>query len=245
MPKFFITSENLFVDQAIITGNDVHHIKSVLRKKPGEKITITSQNNICYQAQIKAITSSEIHLHYLEKLPDTFCLKHQVILAQAIPKHSKMDFILQKTTELGIKEIIPLITQRSFVKSNNLISPTRMQRWQKICQEAAKQCGRNSIPKLHPPIEFSTFCRQKNDNSLPLLFWEKSKNHLKSIIKEQPKKKDTTIILLIGPEGSFSQEEINLALENKFIPVCCLPWILRSETAALYALSIIQYEYNF
>ena len=247
MPKFFIHSKNFTADRVIITGDDVHHLGHVLRKKVGDTLIITRhEDRLNFRTQIEAITPFAVHLRILEQIPVSFHTKHPLILAQGIPKHTKMDFIIQKATELGVEEIIPLTSRYSFVNSKGMISQTRRNRWHKICCEAAKQCGRNNIPKLHSPTEFSILLGRlgKEPNFLRLLLWEKEQhNRLKNVLGQQKKVKK--IIILIGPEGSFSDDEIQLAIETQFIPVSCAPWVLRCETAALYALSIIQYEFNF
>ena len=173
-----------------------------------------------------------------------------------------MDLILQKATELGVEDIIPLASSRSFVNEHRAVSEGRWSRWQKICQEAAKQCGRSTIPNLHFPIEFPALCRMvaEEQNILPLLLWEKEQHrNLKSVLtqykeastdneatgKEASDNEARKVFILVGPEGGFSEEEVNLALQAGFIPISCAPWILRTETAALYALSAVQYELNF
>lgn len=246
MPKFFIHSKNCTGDQAIVTGSDVHHIVHVLRKKVGDKLIVTLEDKKNFSAQIKHISPLQIDLHILEQIPSSFENKHTLILAQGIPKHAKMDLIVQKATELGVEEIIPLVSNHSFINSKGAISQTRWTRWQKIAREAAKQCGRNTLPLLHPPTEFSTLLQKLKEerNLLRLLFWEKEhQNRLKNVLNKQ--KKVEKIIVLIGPEGSFSADEIQSAQKAQFIPVRCAPWVFRCETAAIYALSSIQYEFNF
>lgn len=245
MPKFFIHSNNFTGDQTIITGSDVHHIIHVLRKKVGDNLIITLEDKKNFCAQIENITPLKIDLHILEQIPSSFQNKHTLILAQGIPKHAKMDLIIQKATELGVEEIIPLMSSHSF-NSKGMISQTRWTRWQKIASEAAKQCGRNTLPMLHHPTEFSTLLQNLKEETslLRLLLWEKEhQNRLKNVLNKHKKVKK--IIVLIGPEGSFSADEIQSAKEAQFIPVRCAPWILRCETAAIYALSTIQYEFNF
>jgi len=246
VPKFFIRSNNFTGDQAIITGTDVHHIIHVLRKKVGDKLIITLEDKKNFYAQIKSITPLKIDLHILEQIPSSFQNKHTLILAQGIPKHTKMDLIIQKATELGVEEIIPLTSSHSFINSKGMISQTRWTRWQKIAYEAAKQCGRNTLPMIHDPTGFLTLLQNLKEETsfLGLLLWEKEhQNRLKDVLSKHQKIKK--IIVLIGPEGSFSADEIQSAKEAQFIPVCCAPWILRCETAAIYALSTIQYEFNF
>jgi len=263
MPKFFITSQDLLLDQAqaairgaLIKGRDVHHIRHVLRLKPGDEVTINCDGTIDMRARIDTISATEVRLQVLEQFASPFQNKNSITLVQAIPKHAKMDLILQKATELGVEDIIPLASSRSFVNEHKAVSEGRWSRWQKICQEAAKQCGRSTIPNLHFPIEFPVLCRMASEeqNILPLLLWEKEQHrNLKSVLTQYKKPPDNKapangarkVFILVGPEGGFSEEEVQLALQAGFISISCAPWILRTETAALYALSAVQYELNF
>ncbi|MEW6380065.1 MAG: RsmE family RNA methyltransferase [bacterium] len=261
MPKFFILPKDISSDQAIIRGGDAHHIRRVLRLKANDEITINCQGRDLL-ARIETISPSEVRLRIMEHLPSPFQNKNSLVLVQGIPKHSTMDLILQKSTELGVEEIMPLASSRSFVNEQRTVSEGRWQRWQKICQEAAKQCGRSTVPKLHHPLDLPAVCSQvvKENRILPLLLWEKAQQSpLKSILagrrrvhgreeeedRESGTREGNKIFILVGPEGSFSGDEIQMAIQAGFIPVSCAPWILRAETAALYALSIIQYEFNF
>ncbi|MGA1875433.1 MAG: RsmE family RNA methyltransferase [bacterium] len=248
MPKFFISPENFSGHQAVITGSDVHHIRHVLRKKAGDRIIITRRiDMMSFHAQIEHISPQQIDLKILHACPQHAPLQnlHPVTLIQAIPKHAKMDFIIQKATELGVEKIIPLVSRYSFTNHEGNISPIRWKRWQKICQEAAKQCGRPNIPQLHPPAHISALPDfTVGQDLLRLLLWEEERhNRLKHVLHEQ--KKAHKVQVLVGPEGGFSADEIDLIRQTGFIPVSCGPWILRTETAALYSLSIIQYEFNF
>lgn len=251
MPKFFIPPEDFFSDRAIIRGKDARHIFRVLRLQANDEIVVNCQGRDL-AARIEAVSPSEVRLRIIACLSSSFQNKHPLILIQGIPKHSTMDLILQKATELGVNEIMPLASSRSFVNEQGSVSEGRWQRWQKICQEAAKQCGRSDIPKLYPPANLSTVCLKvaEEKNALLLILWEREqKNHLKSILASWREgrggRAGDKIFILVGPEGSLSGDEIQLAEEAGFIPVSCAPWILRTETAALYALAIIQYEFNF
>ena len=239
------------IEGALITGKDVHHIHRVLRLKPGDEVTVNCDGKIDLRARIDAISSSEVRLQVLEQLSSPFQNKHSITLVQAIPKHAKMDLIIQKATELGVEDVIPLASSRSFVNEHRAVSEGRWSRWQKICQEAAKQCGRSTLPNLHAPVEFPALCRMvaEEHDILPLLLWEKERQrNLKSVLtqyREAGAGKAYKVFILVGPEGGFCAEEVDLALQTGFIPVSCAPWILRAETAALYVLSAVQYEINF
>ncbi|MEW5804976.1 MAG: RsmE family RNA methyltransferase [bacterium] len=262
MPKFFITSEDLLLDRAatikgaLIRGEDVHHISHVLRLKAGDEVTVNCDGRMDLRARIETITTSQVRLQVLEQLCAPLQSKYSITLVQGIPKHAKMDLILQKATELGVEDIIPLASNRSFVNEHRGVSEGRWSRWLKICQEAAKQCGRSSIPNLHSPVELTALCSLCSlaaQETLSLLLWEKEKRqYLKSVLASYRDhaagRKDKVagrIFILVGPEGGFSEAEVQSALQAGFIPVSCAPWILRTETAALYALSAVQYELNF
>lgn len=251
MRKIFISAKNIQDHHASILGNDAYHLCRVLRKKPGDiiKLTcVTSDQYTHFLAQIQTITSQEVIVRLNEQAEEAFHCPYPVTLAQGIPKHVKMDLIVQKATELGIEEIIPLTTSYSFVNAEGNISKIRWERWQKIIQEAAKQCGRINLPLLHPSQNLQSLTSWSKDaNALRLVLWEKEgQNHLHSLLTTcRTNKEIKKIILVVGPEGGFQEEEIQLLKNLNFLTASCAPWILRAETASLYALSIIQYEFNF
>ena len=235
MSKFFIPKENISSDNLIITGEDVKHISKVLRMGIGDEITCCDGQGNDYKVRISSV-GAEITCEIIEKKKcDTESNIH-VILIQGVPKASKMDYIIEKTTELGICEIYPCEMSRCVSKIDG---DKKIQRWQKISEAAAKQSGRGIIPKIHNPISVSGAVEILKSCDLAFVPYECAEERfLKPLLKsfEQPK----TVAFIIGPEGGFDKSEIE---KLKDIPIVSLgKRILRTETAGEAVLSMVMYE---
>ena len=168
-------------------------------------------------------------------------------LVQAVPKGPKLDFIIQKTTELGINAITPVISDRSVVRIEKDRAEEKLRRWKKIAIEAAQQSNRLDVPDMALPISFHDYMASFKKGDLNLLLYEgEKKTGIKEVLKaaQEAKSEIKTIILLIGPEGGFSHEEVEMAVEAGFTPVSLGDLILRTETAPIAALSILRYEFG-
>lgn len=235
MSKFFIPKENISNDSLFITGDDVKHISKVLRMSVGDELFCCDGQGNDYKAKIRTI-GSEISCEIMEKHKcDTEPNVH-VILIQGVPKASKMDYIIQKTTELGISEIYPCELSRCVSK---IEGKNKIQRWQKIAEEAAKQSGRGIIPKVNELINISRAIEILNNSDIAFVPYECSEErYLKQILTSSNNPK--TVAFMIGPEGGFDKSEID-KLGN--IPAVSLgKRILRTETAGEAVLSMIMYE---
>jgi len=230
MPRIFVPQDQL----PFITGSDVHYLKDVLRIKPGDEIEILDGNGTIYSATINNIQKDKIKLDIIRSSKSETEPAVGITLAQSLPKAKKMDFIIQKCTELGVAEIIPVITERSISKGE------KTARWQKIAIEAAEQSGRASIPKVASLIDFKSLLKKAKEFDLALIPWEMEKtNRLKTILQ---KSSFRNIIMLIGPEGGFSSQEVAEAKAAGFIPISLGKRILRAETAGMAMLSMMMYE---
>jgi len=168
-------------------------------------------------------------------------------LVQAVPKGPKLDFIIQKTTELGINAITPVISERSVVRIEKERAEEKLRRWKKIAIEAAQQSNRLDVPDIAPPVPFHDYMASFKKGDLNLLLYEGEKRTgIKEVLTavQEAKSEIKTIILLIGPEGGFSHEEVEMAVEAGFTPVSLGDLILRTETAPIAALSILRYEFG-
>lgn len=218
--------------QITIKGTQAKHLR-VLRAKPGELIKIFDGMGHRYITKVVKIYKKEILVEIIKEELYSAESPISIILAQGIPKGDKMDFIVQKATELGIKTIAPIISERSEVKETR-----KLERWRKIAISASQQSGREKIPHIEESIELKEFLSK---NQKGIIFSEEEKNqNLKKVLKDF--EGSTTIILLIGPEGGFSPHELALAVRSGFTPASLGPRVLRTETAAITAISIIQYE---
>ncbi len=224
----------------MLSGDDLRHIRSVLRKQPGDTLILLDGHGMEYTVRIAAMERSEIITEVVSEArrESRYPL---VTLGQGLPKSEKMDWIVQKATELGASSIVPLITERTIVKIRD--EEKRVSRWQKIAREAAMQSNRVDIPAIGHIVSFKDFLRTPNSElrTLLLLPWEEATIPIKDVLREKSGVKN--IIILIGPEGGFSKEEAKAARDKGFHLVSLGPNILRTETAAMAAMSMILYEY--
>lgn len=241
MPKFFVDPENIFHDTIKIIGEDVNHIKKVLRLKYDDNIILGDGNGTDYLVSVESFEKDCVLTKILSSSKNTTEPPVAVTLLQGIPKSDKMDLIIQKSVELGVKRIVPVITDRTVIKfDNKRDADNKAARWQRIALEAAKQCNRGIIPKVETPLDFKKSMEMMNGQDLCIIPFEKEiSNRLRSCISGQDFK---SISVIIGPEGGFSDDEIDKAVLYGVRPVTLGPRILRTETAGLAVLSIIMYE---
>ncbi|MEW6714445.1 MAG: 16S rRNA (uracil(1498)-N(3))-methyltransferase [Nitrospirota bacterium] len=228
----FLSPKELSTEEVIIAGDQAKHL-SVLRVKTGEIITVFDGLGYRYDCKISQINKKNIIAKKLSKTPYSAESPVSITLAQGIAKGEKMDFIIQKATELGVAKILPLITERSQVRHT-----AKIERWRKIALSAAEQSCRGKVPEINEPVSLNDFLEGRH---IGIIFYEEDKGkHLKQTLQEFNDSKKITI--LIGPEGGFSKGEVNAAVEKGFQQASLGPRILRTETAAINAISIIQYE---
>ncbi|MFH1386070.1 MAG: 16S rRNA (uracil(1498)-N(3))-methyltransferase [bacterium] len=262
-PRLFIPSDQL----PDIAGNEAHYLRNVLRVKLGDQLELFDGTGIVYQAEIKTITKGSINCEIKTKQRSPNEPKIQITLAQALPKSSKMDLVVEKAVELGVDKIMPVLTERTISTRDKLI------RWQKIAKEAAEQSGRAIVPAVTSLIKFDDLLKLRDQYDLALVAWEEEKtNKLKSLLTDSPTNGSTgpstssgqhraesrcspsqpsralsrdKLLLLIGPEGGFSAGEVEKAKTAGFISISLGKRILRTETAGLAALSAILYELDW
>ncbi len=251
MPKFFIKQNQIENNQIKIIGNDINHIKNVLRAKVGEEIEICNsdlqENYIC---KIKTIEKEEINLEIIEKISSISESNIKVTIFQGIPKADKMELIIQKSVELGVYNITPVEMKRCVVKLQEKDKIKKVERWQKISEVAAKQSGRDYIPKVNNCIKLKEVIEQLEEYDEILLAYENEKeNTLKQEISQIKQKfsgklkdEELKIGIIIGPEGGIDGEEEKMLRENGIRVITLGNRILRTETVALNVLSIIMYE---
>lgn len=244
MPKFFIKNDQVKDEYIDITGDDVNHIKNVLRLKIDDCIQVcNSDTGNNYKAQIVSVEKSNIKCSIIEKLNSTVESNVYIHILQGLPKADKMELIIQKCTELGVQEITPVNMERSIVKLNPKDETKKIQRWQKIAEVAAKQSGRDKITQINNIVKFKDIFNVLKDYDTFLVAYEKEKEN--TLKKELIKLKEVTfpkIAVLIGPEGGIDDEEIKVLKMNNTKIITLGKRILRTETAPLAISSIIQYE---
>ena len=240
-PRFFIEPSQIAGDSISITGDDLRHIRTVLRKKQGDLLTLLDGRGGEYAVSITELHKDRISTSIVEKQQREM-KGPRIVLGQGLPKSDKMDLIVQKSTELGVSSIVPLITERTIVKVKD--EEKRVIRWRKIAREAAMQSHRLDIPTVEPIRSFEEFHRTPHSTrgTLLLIPWEEGTQPVKEVLTVYPAAE--TIVVLIGPEGGFSLNEAKTAQDRGFHAVSLGPTILRTETAAIAALSMIRYEFS-
>lgn len=242
MHKFFVPKENIVDNVAIIDGEDVKHIYRVLRLKVSDKVSINNSDGKEYIGEITLIDKKQVIINLLQESPINNESPIEVYLFQGLPKSTKMDLIVQKNTELGVKEVTPVITERVVVKTE-LKDFKKVDRWNRIALEASKQSKRSLVPQINAPIDFESFLEQLKHMDLVVVPYENEEGYgIKKTVQNIGKKHIVKVAIVIGPEGGFEDYEI-LKLKEIGAEIITLgPRILRTETAGFTCLSLIMYE---
>mgnify|MGYP000277175568 FL=1 len=242
MDRFFTPKKNINLEQktCIIEGEDVKHISRVLRCKEKDKLEVCDMDNNEYICEIKEINKGNILLDIIETVNIKRESDLKIKLYQGMPKGTKMELILQKLTEIGVDEIILVQTKRSVTKIDNKKEDKKIERWERIIYEAAKQSKRGKIPTLTGILTFKEALEDMKNNDLNICPYE---NERTVVIKEAIKGKQISSIgIFVGPEGGFEEEEIEKIQNIDGQVVSLGPRILRTETASVVASSIVLYE---
>lgn len=245
MPKFFVNSEQINNNEIKIIGNDVNHIKNVLRLSINDKIKICDKDeHVNYNCRISNIDNEYVITQIIDEEKSNVEAKTPIHVFQGLPKGDKLEFIIEKLTEIGVKELTPVPMKRSVVKLQEKDKQKKMVRWNKIAEVAAKQSGRDEILKINDVINYKNIFNYLKDYDIVLLAYEKEeKLTLKKALSKLDKTKENKVAVLIGPEGGFDDIEIEQAKQNSLVNIVTLgKRILRTETAPLVISSNILYE---
>jgi 16S rRNA (uracil1498-N3)-methyltransferase len=227
-----------------ITGSEARHIVKVLRMGPGDRLVIMDGRGARFEALVQSATRQEVTVIPKMPLPQPPPSPVEIILCQALLKSDSMDYLIQKTSELGVDAIFPFFSQRTVVHLQEGRSVGRLRRWNEIGKGAAKQSGRTAPVRIAAPSPFEELTATwKTEKGLKAILWEgESKRDLKALLKDSSRA--DRFIGIIGPEGGFSEEEVERAQNAGFIPISLGNRILRSETAAITLVAIVQYEWG-
>jgi len=254
--------ENIVASTIALSTDETHHLMHVLRMTPGDQAFVFDGSGHEYQCTFRGITDNRAHLEITEALSDVVESPLQLTLAQALAKGEKFDLIIQKATELGVSRIVPLMTRYADVKLDDQLIIRRLDRWRRISLEALKQCGRRRLVEITAPrtvpqflddvthanvaqaaslrIESGETSRHKLAACATLLlFSERGGVAITEALEGLPK--PASIVALVGPEGGWSDAELDLADQHGAKPVSLGPRVLRTETAALVAITLIQH----
>jgi 16S rRNA (uracil1498-N3)-methyltransferase len=239
MRRFFIPSEQLLSADPYLEGDEARHVLQVLRMKIGDQALLFDNSNQEYRVRIVSITGGRIYFEILDQQTIMRESPLQVTLGLPLIRPQPFEWILQKGTELGAVAFRPyysLHSRRNFEKTD---MESRMSRWQRILVEAAKQSERNVLPELFPAVSFAGLLGESHQAFKILPYEEESSRTLKEL--DRPPFSSGTVLALIGPEGGFHKDEVQQARDKGFVPISLGPRILRSETAALALLCLLQF----
>ena len=238
MPAFFISSSAIHDDLVTMTGDLCHHLRASLRVQIGQTIRLTDERRNRYHARVTEMTHAKLTAHIQDRLHGPDETGPRILLAQALLKGDHMDWIIQKATELGVHGIVPLITHRGVVRPQATRLAGQVSRWQRIALEAAQQSEQWHIPDIEPPRGSRQFLMEKVA-PLKLMLVERAESESLRTLPLGSDPQDA-LVVAIGPEGGWSPDELTLAGEQGFRSVTLGPGILRSDTASLAALTILQ-----
>lgn len=246
MQRYFvdqIANENRFN----IVGDDYHHIVRVMRMKEGDQIICVSLLNKSAVCAIAEITDEQIIAEVVQWISGTSELPIEVTIASGLPKGDKLEWIIQKGTELGAFQFIPFISARSVVKWDEKKAVKKIERWQKIAKEAAEQSHRLKLPKVENPVNLKSLIKMGEDFDYKLIAFEEEAKHGEASIFAKTlseMKRGQTLLFVFGPEGGLTELEVSSLSEHGFRACGLGPRILRTETAPLYALSAVSYHFE-
>lgn len=239
MYHFFIQANQVREDTIKIVGNDINHMKHVLRMKISEKLSVTDEDGVEYACEIKELAEDAIWLTVLSKSDVSHELPAQITLFQGLPKGDRMEWIIQKAVELGVHTIVPIETKRCVVRLDEKKKASKQKRWNAIAESAAKQSKRSKIPNVHSVITYQEALAMAKDLEAVCIPYEQAEGMqpLRNFLGNL--KPGIRAGFFIGPEGGFEEEEIQLAAENRVYPISLGKRVLRTETASMALLSMI------
>lgn len=242
MSKFFVKENQINNDKIHILGEDVNHIANVLRMKKEDEVQICNQETgKNYITKIISFSKDEIECEIVKKIIETVESNVDITLFQGIPKFDKMELIIQKNTEVGVKKIVPVLMERTVVKLDEKTANKKIERWQKIAEVAAKQSMRDIIPEIENIVKLKDITKQDYDVVL-VAYENEEKNMLKQELKKLQGKDRYKIAIVIGPEGGISEKEIEILKNMGASFVSLGKRILRTETAGIVMSGNIMYE---
>jgi 16S rRNA (uracil1498-N3)-methyltransferase len=242
MPRFFVEPGQIRDGYIYLTGQDVVHITRVLRLGRGDRILVLDGRGKSYQAVIEDAGRTRVICAVTGEIPVFSSPGPRLTLVQGLPKGDKMDLIVEKSTELGISRIIPLVCERTVLKLEGDKLSRRRERWLRIAREASKQCRRPDVPEVDLPGGWDQALRDL-DRATALIPWEEENVlTLKSFLRENKPREQ--VYVFTGPEGGFTPREVERARSHGVRPVTLGPRILRTETAGLAVVAMILYQWG-
>lgn len=244
MYKFFVEDNQIKDNKVFIIGGNFNHIANVLRMQLGEKILVTGKNTEkTYNCIISKIEKDNVVCEILDEQNNSTELNIKIDLYQGLPKSDKMEFIIQKLTELGVNSIFPVNMKNCIAKIKD--EEKKNVRWQKISESASKQSKRDHIPKVYNSVNIQNICDNISKYDLVLIAYENEYNNtIKKVLENNKNININNLAIIVGPEGGLDKKEIELLEKNGAISVSLGKRILRTETAPIAMISMIMYQYD-
>jgi 16S rRNA (uracil1498-N3)-methyltransferase len=242
MPRFYIPAAAWNPDHLRLDGAEAHHAVEVLRMKAGDRATVFNGEGAEAEVELTRAGRQSVELRRVS-LHKTRPLACGITLAQAVPKGKTMEWIIEKATELGAAEIVPLLSERTVVRGTEGDHVRKQHKWQRVAIEACKQCGQNFLPRVADPCAPKAFFARGRRFDLMLIASLQSDSlPLKEVLADFGKDLPASVLILVGPEGDFTPSEISMAKGSGCRPITLGPIILRTETAAIYCMSVLNHE---
>ena len=239
MRVFFTDRSNVTGDMIILDSDNEHHIKNVLRLKPGTMINVKTGGNVAYSCRIREFSDAGVICDIKTVEESDTELPVRVCIYQGLPKRDKLETVIQKCTELGAVRIVPVITERTVVKLDEKKAKSKCERWNKIAVNASEQSRRSVVCEVGMPVTFTEAVAEAGEFDHFILPFECAEGFDKTREVFAGIKHGESVALFIGPEGGFSDGEVSLAEENGAVAITLGKRILRTETAAMYVLSVL------
>ena len=243
MHRFFVTAEGFSDKTVTLNGSDVNHIRVVLRLKPGDRIEVLDHQGFQYEVVLAEVERDHVRGEVLSKIAIQTESPVNIRIGQALVKGNAFDLLARKATELGVHSIVALKTERCVARLAKERESHRIERWQRIAEEASKQCGRSRVPEVYSTVlSIEEFCQQSVDSDLKLVFWEgEQKTRLQDVVAPDSV---TSIACLAGPEGGWAAEEIDFLVQQGYQTVSLGPRLLKADSVSLVILSLLQHRWG-
>jgi 16S rRNA (uracil1498-N3)-methyltransferase len=245
MQRYFVKNEQFTDNKAVVIGDDARHIARVMRMSKGDKVICCNEKGQSSLCEIEDISDDEVNLRVVEWLDEAKELPIEVTIANGLPKGDKLELVIQKGTELGASAFIPFMADRSIVKWDSKKGAKKVERWSKIAKEAAEQAHRTKVPEVLEPASLRELLQKSEAYDYKIVAYEEEaklgeKSNLASVLSNI--EQGQSLLVVIGPEGGLSDNEVESFKDNGFVICGFGPRILRTETAPLYVLAAVSYH---
>ena len=245
MHRFFLPPEACQADRLTLSGPEAHHAMNVLRVRPRERVVVLNGAGDEFLCEVGETNRQTVALKIVQKNAIR-PLPYQITLVQAVPKGKTMELIIQKATELGVHRIVPILSERTVAQVEPDEAPNKLEKWEATTVEAIKQCGSAWLPRVEAPLRPHAFLGRNEKFELTLVASLQTgarhpREHFQAFLAERGRR-PASVCVWIGPEGDFTPAEVNAVRAAGALPITLGQLVLRSETAAIYCLSVINYE---